>query len=335
MIKLTSSNIRTWSRLGQRGTFFGIALLDIAKEEVDDNVRVLTADLATLSGLERFKKSYPDKFFNVGIAEQNMIGIAAGLAMEGNCVFATTYATFITMRSFEQIRHNLGYQNANVKAIGSAGGLVMGMSGNTHYSIEDLAIMRSIPNMIVLSPADSVEAYMAAFASVRTKSPMYIRLTGALNCPTVYQDNYDFEIGKAVTLREGHNVTIIACGTMVHTALETAKILDSKNNISATVVNMHTIKPIDKEVIKDACKKTELIVTVEEHNVIGGLGGAVAEYKSTLQNAPPQLFLGIPDTFCKPDDHQQLLNHIGLTPETIAQKINETLRSFCLSTLKK
>jgi transketolase len=324
MIKLTSANIRSWSRLGQRGTFFGVALPDIAK--VHDNVMVLTADLAFLSGLARFKTSYPDKFMNVGIAEQNMIGIAAGLAKEGNCVFATTYATFITMRSFEQIRHNLGYQNLNVKIIGSSAGLVMGMSGNTHYSIEDIAIMRAIPNLIVLSPSDCVEAYMMATASVFTNIPMYIRLTGTLNCPAVYQEDYEFEIGKSITLRDGNDITIISCGTMVHSSLEAAKLLESKG-ISATVVNMHTVKPIDKDIIEQSCRKTKLIVTVEEHNIIGGLGSAVSEYKSTLQNTPPQLFIGIPDTFCKPGDYQYLLNQFGLTPEAIAQKIQIALNN--------
>jgi transketolase len=324
MIELTSANIRTWSRLGQRGTFFGVALPDIAKDH--NNVRVLTADLALLSGLSRFKSEYPDKFFNVGIAEQNMIGIASGLAMEGNSVFATTYATFITMRSFEQIRHNLGYQKLNVKVIGSSAGLVMGMSGNTHYAIEDFAIMRSIPNLTVLSPADSTEAYLMAITSVFTNIPIYIRLTGTLNCPVIYQENYEFEIGRAITLRDGNDITIISCGTMVHTSLETAKILES-TGISATVINMHTIKPIDKDVIEKSCQKTRLIVTVEEHNVIGGLGSAVAEYKSTLKNTPPQLFIGIPDTFCKPGDYQYLLNHFGLTPESIAQKIQTALNN--------
>ncbi|MDR1053021.1 MAG: transketolase family protein [Planctomycetaceae bacterium] len=318
MTNFSSVNIRTWSRLGQRGTFFGVAIPEIAKTR--DDIRVVTSDLALLSGLDRFKKVYPDRFLNVGIAEQNMIGVAAGLAKEGNCVFATTYATFLTMRSFEQIRHNMGYQNLPVKAVGSSAGLAMGTSGNTHYAFEDLAVMRAIPNLTVLSPSDSFEAYKMAFASACVDVPMYIRLTGTLNCPIVYQDDYEFEIGKAITLRNGTDVTIIACGTMVHTSLEAAKILESAG-ISAAVINMHTIKPLDKQVIETACKETRLIVTVEEHNVIGGLGSAVAEYKSALQDAPAQLFIGIPDTFCKPGDYQYLLNHFGLKPEVIAQKI--------------
>ncbi|MDR2761864.1 MAG: transketolase family protein [Planctomycetaceae bacterium] len=323
MTNLTSANIRAWSRLGQMGTFFGVALLEIAKSR--DSVKVLTADLAFLSGLNRFKTSYPDRFINVGIAEQNMIGIAAGLAMEGNCVFTTTYATFITMRSFEQIRHNLGYHNLNVKVIGSSAGLAMGMSGNTHYAIEDLSLIRTIPNLIVLSPADSVEAYMTALAAAESDLPIYIRLTGGLNCPIVYNESYDFSIGKSIMLREGGDVTIIASGTMVYVSLEAAKLLESYG-ISAAVINMHTIKPIDKEAIEIACKRSQLIVTVEEHNVVGGLGAAVSEYKSTLKNTPIQLFIGIPDTFCKPGDYKYLLDYYELSPNSIAQKIKKTMK---------
>ena len=185
MLELTSMNARMWSRLGQRGAVFGVALPELAKTQAD--LRVITADLGLLSGLDRFKTANPEKYLNVGIAEQNMIGVAAGLAKEGNCVFVTTYATFITLRSCEQIRHNLGYQRYNVKVVGSSSGLVMGMSGNTHYAIEDIAIMRAIPNLLVLSPADSGEAVKMAEALVKTEQPAYLRLTGGLNCPIVYK----------------------------------------------------------------------------------------------------------------------------------------------------
>jgi transketolase len=325
MIEFNSLNTRTWSKLGQRGTLFGVAALEIGA--VRDDFIILTADLATLSGIDRFKRSYPDMFFNIGIAEQNMLGIAAGLANEGKMVFVTTYATFISMRSFEQVRHYLGYMNSNVKVIGSGAGLAMGVSGNTHYSIEDLALMRSIPGLVVLSPADAGEALKAAFAAVEYKGPIYLRLTGALNCPIVYKDDYHFEIGKAITLKDGTDITIIATGTMVYNSLQAAESLE-RDGISTAVIDMHTIKPLDTAVIAEACKRSKLIVTVEEHSVIGGLGGAVAEYKSAQQTTPPQLIIGIADRFRKAGDYRYMLSENGLLPEQLATQIRQRYRSL-------
>jgi transketolase len=308
--------------MGTRPTF-GLTVMELAKKYND--FLVLAADVRSSAGLEPFYRNFPDRYFDIGIAEQNMIGISAGFASEGFHVITTTFAPFQTMRCCEQIRVNLGYMQQNVCMVGLASGLVLGTQGFTHCCFEDVAVLRGIPNLTIISPADCGELVKTLFAAMEHKQAIYIRLTGGQRNPIVFQDDYDFEIGKAITLREGNNVTIIACGTMVHASLEAAKILETENNIFATVINMHTIKPIDKEVIEKACKTTDLIVTIEEHNVIGGLGSAVAEYKSTLQNSPPQLFLGIPDTFCKPGDYQYLLNHFGLTPEKIAQKIKTTL----------
>jgi transketolase len=262
MLQYNSTNFRTWSKLGQKGSFFGIAALELA--EMFENVRILTADLASLSGLDRFKTMYPEKFLNVGIAEQNMLGIAAGLANEGEIVFATTYATFITMRSFEQVRHYLGYMNSNVKIVGTGAGLVMGMSGNTHYSMEDLAITRVIPNIVILSPADATEAIKIAIASAHHTGPVYIRLTGGLNSPMVYKEDYDFKIGKAVVLKDNGEITIFATGTMVYNALKAAEILELKS-ITISVVNIHTIKPLDIETIDKYMEQSLLLVSVEEH----------------------------------------------------------------------
>jgi transketolase len=320
---VTRVQIKTWSKLGHRGTL-GVSLLELASEL--ENLMVLTADLSTTSGLARFEQAYPEKFLNMGIAEQNMIGTAAGLAKEGYIPFTTTFATFTTMRSYEQIRTNLGYMKFNVKVVGMASGFAMSMFGNTHYAIEDIALTRAIPNLTVLSLSDCLEVNKSIHAAASFDNPVYLRLSGTMNTPIVYQDDYNFEIDKAITLRDGNDITIISCGTMVHVSLEAAKILESIG-ISAVVVNMHTIKPIDKDVIEKSCQKTRLVVTVEEHNIIGGLGSAVAEYKSTLKNTPPQLFIGIPDTFCKPGDYQYLLNHFGLTPESIVQKIQTTLNT--------
>ncbi|MEA5136736.1 MAG: transketolase C-terminal domain-containing protein [Candidatus Fimivivens sp.] len=323
MLEITSISARTWARLGQRGAIFGIALPEIIKENKD--IRVITADLALLSGLDRFKTSNPDKFINAGIAEQNMMGIAAGLAKEGNCVFATTYATFIAMRSFEQIRHNLGYMKYNVKVVGASSGIVMGMSGNTHYAIEDIAIMRAIPNMTVLSPADSVEAVKMAEAVSRLDGPAYIRLTGELNCPMVYKTDYDFEIGKGVVLQQGEDVAIIAAGTMVAESIAAAKLLN-ENGKSVTVINMHTIKPLDTQLLDEVFAKHKLIVTVEEHSIIGGLGSAVAEYKSGIADAPVQMMIGMPDMFGKAGEYKYLLEQYGLTAKAIAERIERKLQ---------
>jgi transketolase len=321
MLEITSSNVRQWSRLGSRGVF-GQAILALA--ETMPNLMVLSADLCNSSGLDRFKNAYPDRFINVGIAEQNLIGIAAGLAKENFVVFATSFAPFVSMRASEQIRMNLGYMNLNVKAVAIGSGVAMAFLGNSHYGIEDASIMRSIPNITVVSPADCAEIVKTVFAAAQYQGPMYIRLTGAANNPIVYKEDYNFEIGKAITLCEGSEITIIANGTMVFESLVAAKILDSQG-LTTTVVNMHTIKPLDTSVIDKAVASSKLIVTVEEHSVIGGLGGAVAEYKTKLRNAPPQLILGLPDNFGKAGDYRYLLEKYGLTGEKIAQSIKGNL----------
>lgn len=317
MLEITSSNARNWSRLGSRGVF-GQAILALAENRPD--LMVLSADLGNSSGLGRFKQSYPDQFVNVGIAEQNMIGVAAGLAKENYTVFATSFAPFIAMRASEQIRMNMGYMGFNVKAVAIGSGVSMAYLGNSHYGIEDAAIMRAIPNITVVSPADCAEIVKCVYAAADFDGPMYIRLTGGPNNPMVYTEEYEFVIGKAITLREGTDITIIANGTMVYQSLEAAKLLEAQG-ISATVVNMHTIKPLDTSVIDKAVASSKLIVTVEEHSVIGGLGSAVAEYKSGLRNAPPQLTLGLPDHFGKTAEYAYLLDAYGLVASKIAAAI--------------
>ena len=281
---------------------------------------VLSADLGRSSGLNRFIKSYPDNYLNIGISEQNMIGVAAGLAREGFVVFTTSFAPFLSMRSCEQIRMNMGYMDANVKAVALGSGVSMSFLGNSHYGIEDASIMRSIPNLTVVSPADCGEIVKTVFAAADHEGPMYIRLTGETNNPIVYEEDYNYKIGKAITLREGSEITIFANGTMVYESLEAAKILE-KVGISAAVVNMHTIKPLDTYVIDKAVKSSKLIVTVEEHSVIGGLGGAIAEYKTAFSNTPPQLLIGLPDKFGKVGEHKFLLEKYGLTANQISERI--------------
>jgi transketolase len=305
--------------LGSCGAF-GMAALELP--DLDSTTVIVTADLCSFSGLERFRAKFPDRLYNVGIAEQNMIGVAAGLTKEGFNVFATTYATFASTRSCDPVRVNMGYMGFGIKLVGLTAGLSVGILGATHMSIEDVAIMRAIPNLTVISPADCTETVKATLAIARHDGPVYLRLTGGMNNPAVYKDDYDFRIGKAITLREGEDITIIASGSMVYQSLEAAKLLAAQG-ISATVIDMHTIKPLDTTVLDAAFVRSKLIVTVEEHSVIGGLGSAVAEYKSSKKNSPVQLIIGIEDHFPHAGDYGYLLEKCGLTAPQIAQKIAE------------
>ena len=313
---INERNIKIWSTIGARATL-GIAALELAKTM--DNLMVLTCDVSTSAGLDRYRKTYPEKYLDLGIAEQNMIGVAAGLASENFNVITTTFAPFQTMRCCEQIKVNLGYMRQKICMVGIASGLALGTLGYTHCCIEDVGILRSIPGITIISPADSLETVKALEAAVKSENPTYLRLTGSSNNPIIYNKDYEFEIGKSITLKEGKVITFFCVGAMVHQCLEAAKILESKN-ISSKVVNMHTIKPIDKLAIEDSCN-SELIVSVEEHNVIGGLGSAIAEHKSSLKKSPKQLFLGIKDTYSKGGNYKFLQEKHRLTPDKIAEDI--------------
>jgi transketolase len=303
--------------LGQRGSIFGQAALEAAKE--DEKFILLTADLATLSGMTKYIDKYPNQFYNIGIAEQNMIGIAAGLAAEGFHPCATTYATFITMRSCEQIRHFCGYMKEKIIVVGSGAGLSQGFAGNTHYTIEDLAVMRSIPNMTILSPADGASAIKLFELACKEQGAVYMRLTGNLNCPMVYKEENEFKIGKANLLKEGNEVVIYAVGTMVSAAMKASVLLEDKG-ISVTVYDMFTVKPIDREVVNNA-KNYKLAVTIEEHNKMGGLGAAVAEVMTEQAGMPRLLRCGIHDSFDLACDYDGLLAQNRLTPELIMEDI--------------
>ena len=307
--------------LGQRGSIFGQAVLEAASE--DDKFVLLTADLATLSGMTKFVDKYPNQFYNIGIAEQNMIGVAAGLAAEEFHPCATTYATFITMRSCEQIRHFCGYMKEKIIVVGSGAGLSQGFAGNTHYTIEDLSVMRSIPNITILSPADAASSVKLFELARKADGSVYMRLTGNLNCPMVYKENTDFEIGKAKLLKEGSDVVVYATGTMVSATLKAASILEEKG-ITTTVYDMFSVKPVDKDAVESA-KKYKLAVTVEEHNKIGGLGAAVAELMTEHTGMPRLLRCGIHDSFDLACDYDGLLVQNRLTPEQIADDINSTI----------
>ena len=313
---INERNIKVWSTIGSRATL-GMAVLDLAKNT--ENLIVLTCDVSTSAGLDRFRKLYPEKYVDLGIAEQNMIGVAAGLSSEGYNVITTTFAPFQTMRCCEQIKVNLGYMKQKICMVGIASGLALGTLGFTHCCIEDVGVLRSIPGITIISPADSLETAKALKEAIKLPGPSYIRLTGTSNNPIVYKKDYKFEIGKSIKIKEGSDVTIFSAGAMVHTSLEAAKFLEQKN-ISCAVINMHTIKPLDKKAIDEACK-SKLIVSVEEHNIIGGLGSAVSEYKSTIANSPKQLFIGIEDTYGKGGEYQFLKEKHGLTSNKIVNQI--------------
>ncbi|OPZ96723.1 MAG: 1-deoxy-D-xylulose-5-phosphate synthase [Bacteroidetes bacterium ADurb.Bin408] len=318
------ANIRMWSMLGSRGTF-GTCMLEVAKD--NEKVIALAADLTTTAGLDRFRKEFPDRMINTGIAEQNMIGMASAFANEGYVPFAVSFANFSTLRACETVRHFLGYMHCNVKLVGLSAGFAMGMFGNTHYGMEDMGVIRTIPGITILSPADCTEVVKATEAAARFNGPVYIRLTGIMNNPVVYKEDYTFEIGKAISLLKGSDVTIITTGTMVYNAIKAAALLKEKG-ISAGVIDMHTIKPLDVEIIKNEAISSKLIVTVEEHSKINGLGGAVAEYLSTFSCHPALLKIGIDDNFKHAGDYKFMLSQNGLLPEQIAVSIEKKMTTI-------
>ena len=320
MIEIKRSKIKLWSRLGARATL-GQAILEAAKER--DDFYVISADLAQSSGLVRFREEFPDRFINAGIAEQNMIGIAAGLARDGTNVFATSFSPFVTMRACEQVRMNMGYMQLNIKTIGLGSGLIMAQLGNSHFGIEDGSIMRAIPGMTVINPADGVEIVKTVEALCEYNKPAYLRLTGGPGLPIVYEEDIDFQIGKANKVRDGKDISIIAAGTMVHYGQVAAGLL-SKKGIEAAVIDMHTIKPLDVECI-DAQLDKKLIVTIEEASIVGGLGGAVAEHLAAKNRKAAQLMLGIKDFFPHAGSYQYLLEQCRLTGEQIAEDIEASL----------
>lgn len=322
MLEVNSRNLRTWSMLGPCGAF-GLAMLDLADNGLD--VSVVTADLRFYSGLERFAQSHPKDCYNVGIAEQNMVGVAAGMAKEGCNVFATTYATFASTRCLDQVRVNMGYMKLPVKLVGLTSGLSVGILGATHMSFEDIAIMRAIPNITVLSPADCLEVIKATQAAAAMDSPVYLRLPGGVNTPPVYKDDYDFEIGKAIEVKPGRDITIVATGSMVSVALRAAQTLEQALRIEVAVLDMHTIKPFDIQAITARyVGGTKLFVSIEEHSVIGGLGGALGEcmFQEGLLHTP-LLKIGIPDAFPKAGSYPKLLEVCGLTHEQVHTTINK------------
>lgn len=294
---------------------YGKALAELGA--VNDRVVVLDADLSKSTKTAEFKKVYPERFFNMGIAEQNLLGTAAGFAAAGKIPFASSFAVFAVGRAYDQIRNSIAYPKLNVKIAASHAGLTVGEDGGSHQMLEDLALMRAVPNMTVIVPADGVETKQAIFAAAEYEGPVYIRL-GRPKVPVLFGDDYKFEIGKGVVLQDGTDVTIVATGIMVSKAMEAAEALKA-DGISAAVVNISTIKPLDSELIIKMAQKTGAVVTCEEHNIFGGLGSAVAE--TLVENCPvPMARVGVEDKFGESGLPDQLLEKFGLTPEKIAEK---------------
>lgn len=301
---------------------FGEALVELGA--TNPNIVVLVADLADATKVENFGKAYPDRFIECGIAEGNMVGVAAGLASCGKIPFATSFAMFSAGRAFEQVRNSVGYPHLNVKIVGSHAGISVGEDGATHQCCEDIALMRSIPGMVVLNPADHYEMKAAVKAAAEYHGPVYIRLGRLAVESCNNNDDYQFEIGKGITLREGNDITVIATGLMVGEAIKAVDALAGEG-IHARLIDMHTVKPLDRELVLKAARETGRIVTVEEHNVIGGLGEAVAACLSE-EGPTPLTRMGVQDVFGHSGPAAELLRQFGLCGPCIAQTALEFVR---------
>lgn len=310
-------NVKLLSMAGQGGSAFGITLMELMKER--DDIMVLSADMSTPAGLDKFKASYPNHFMNVGIAEQNMIGIAAGLADEGYKVICVAQACFITMRCFEQVRQYAGYMGIPMILVGIGAGLSLQYMGNTHYALEDIALMRTIPGMTVVAPCDALEACKALESAIDNNGSTYIRFFGGTGIPAVHPDNIDFELGKAIKIREGNDVAILAYGSTIKQALGVAESL-SEQGIEAEVIDVHTINPFDNAMI-DICKDKKLVVTIEEHRLIGGLSSVISEKMKEKQISTATLNIGVDNNYPLPGSYPYMLEQCGLSVEVITNSI--------------
>lgn len=317
-MEYNAKNSKRWAIVGQRPTF-GLALYEFAKE--NPNVLAVVADVTNSAGLGRMKADLPEQVINTGIAEQNMMGIATGLASEGYTVFTSSFAPFQAMRCLEQIRVNQGYMGQRLVMVCLASGVAYGELGFTHCTLEDMSLLRSIPNVAVVTPADAMEVVKIVEAAINYKDSVYIRLMDKTNIPIVYEDDYDFAIGKTVPLIEGGEVAILANGPVVYYALRAAKRFTEETGKTVAVYDMHTVKPIDTELLDKLANQAKAIITVEEHYTIGGLGSAVSEYYSDKPNRLPVYKLGFPDVYPHGASHETLLKDFGLDADGIYNKI--------------
>ncbi len=317
MKKIDEKNSKQWSRMGPRA-MFGQFMLEIA--EKNEKLMVLSADLGRSSGLDRFKSMYPKKYLSVGISEQNLIGVAAGLAKEGFKVFVTSFAPFLSMRASEQIRMNLGYMKLPVNLVALGSGVSMGYLGNSHFGLEDIAIMRSIPNLNISCPADCSEmGKILNDYSENDYGPSYIRLTGIPGSPHVYSNEYDYKLSELITLKKGEDLLILATGSMVAQSLIAEKIL-REDGIKSEVVNVHTLKPISEKII-EKLSLFKNVITIEEHSIVGGLHSIIAEKIASNLSAISLFPIALPDKFGPTGTYKYLLEHHGLIGEKIALNI--------------
>jgi transketolase len=303
---------------------YGETLVQLGRKH--RNIVVLDADLSKSTKTILFAKKYPERFFEMGIAEANMISAAAGLASCGKIPFASTFAVFATGRVYDQIRMDVAYSQSNVKIFATHGGISVGKDGASHQMIEDLTLMRALPNMTVLAPSDATQTRRLVELMASTRGPMYARI-GRANAPILYakEDLKDIEIGKGFVIREGADVSIVACGTMVDQAIDAAAQL-SKEGVSSCVVDMHTIKPLDEKLVLKCAKKTNAMITVEEHSIIGGLGGAVSEVLAESSIAPRFKRMGVQDMFCESGEPEDLFKKYGLSTPFIVKTVKKLLK---------
>ncbi len=313
---------RQWSRIGPRG-IYGQSLLGLS--ETNKNIFAISADLGNSSGLDRFKKTFPERFLNIGIAEQNLVGFASGLSSIGFNLFISSFAPFITMRACEQVRLNLGYMKSNVKIVSIGSGLSMGFLGNSHFGLEDISIIRSIPNIPIICPSDCFEVFKAVQALSKYEGPAYLRLSGAAPSPIIYKEDFDFEIGKSITIKNGEKILVLTYGTILGNVIKAVELLDSERSISCHIENVHTLKPIDKK-IKDLLKEFQIIVTVEEHSIIGGLGTIIAELITENNLTIKHKKIALPNQFLKSGTYDQLLDRYFLSSQEIYKSI---LHEYC------
>lgn len=321
MSNIPLETLQKWAELGHRSAL-GDSLVLLAAEKPE--LCTVTADLTPTARLTEFRDTYPDRFFDVGIAEQNLVDFTAGLALEGLKPFAVALAAIVPMRAAEQMRVALGYMNLPGTIVSIEAGVRFGPLGNTHYAMDDIAVARSIPNFTVLTPSDPHQVYKALEAAAEHNGPVYIRLTGGTDFPLLYPDEFDFTIGKAIEYRPGTDVALISTGSLLAEAVVAAGILEQKG-ISARIIDMHTIKPLDTKILDSVFAQNRLIVTIEEHSSIGGLGGAVAEYKAGCVNTPRQLMASLGDAFQPLGDHAYHLEANGLTGKALAELVVRNL----------
>ena len=325
MTEINKSSSRVFARLGQSGAAFGVGLIDQAKAA--ENIVVLTADMAKPAGLSKFAALHPEKFYNVGIAEQNLVGVAAGLANEGFKVVASAQACFLSMRCYEQVRQYSGYMGLPVIYVGVSAGFGLTFFGNTHYALEDVSLYRSIPGMVVISPSDAGQAVKAMAAALASDDPVYIRCTGVPGLAPIYKEEFEFEIGKGITLQDGSDIAIISSGSVTRNVLAAVEVLEKIFNLSFKIIDMHTISPIDKDLL-DTCLNCKILVTVEEHFIDGGLGSVVAEFLAEKHSGikPHLLRLGVKNKFSIPGDYSYLLKANDLDSDGLVKQITDVVR---------